>query len=56
MIDGLCRDDDIADVQVIAQGAGHAGIDEVRDVEAVHEDLNAQTGVDLTDAALHDNR
>ena len=54
VVHGICGDDDVADVDIVVQRAGNAGVDEVRDAEAVDQDLCADRGVDLPDAALDD--
>ena len=53
MIHGILTDHQIADVQLRTQGACDAGVQDVSHRKAVAQDLGADRGVDLTDAALH---
>ena len=47
-------DHQIADVQLGAEGTGNAGVDQMGDAVQVAENLGADGGVDLADAAFHD--
>ena len=56
MVDGILADDQVTDIQVGAQRAGDAGIDDMGHVVEIDEDLGADGGIDLTHTALHHHR
>ena len=49
------RDDNVADIYVVVERAGDAGIDQMGDAEAVDQDLRADRGVDLAYTAFDDD-
>ena len=55
VVAGLRGDDEVPDADAVVEGAGDAGVHDVRDLEEVREDLGADAGVDLADTAAHDD-
>ena len=53
--DAVRGDHKVTHVQAVVERAGHARVDDVAHAKAVHEHLDADAGVDLADAALHDD-
>ena len=55
VVHGVPADHQVCNVQIIAQGAGNAGVHQMGDGKAGAEDLGAQRGIDLAHAALDDD-
>ena len=55
VVDGVGRNDDVADVDVVVERACDTGVDEMGHVVALAEGLRDHSGIDLADAALADH-
>ena len=55
MLNSIGRDDDIADVDFIPQGACDSGVDDTVHAVIIHKNLRADTGIYFTDSAAHNN-
>ena len=53
VIHGVLADHQITDVQLLTQGAGNAGVDQMGHTVAVAENLGAEGGIYLAHAAAH---
>ena len=56
VLDGIFRNHQIPHLQLVAERPGHAGVDDVGDLEVVHQNLGTDTRIDLANAALHHYR
>ena len=55
MMDQICGNHDIADVDFIPQGACDSGVDDTVHAVIIYKNLRADTGVYFTDSAAHNN-
>ena len=53
VVDGILADDQIANVQLRAQRAGNAGIDDVAHTVTTDQDLSAHGSIDFADTTLY---
>ena len=55
VLNSIGRDDDIADVNFIPQGACNSGVDDTVHAVIIYKNLGADTGIYFTDSAAHNN-
>ena len=55
MVNGVCGNHDIPDVDLISQGTGNTGVYHRIHLKIVHQDLRTDSSIHLADAALYHN-